>query len=221
MGRVALLEARRRHIHEEPAVATQLRARRDQMLLEGVYAVAVSNVPPPGPEQVAMAWERLKPQFTRLERVRVAEFVTPDSTLIMRVAREGGLRGPLAAAVQKADPAQSVTETEVLYPSDDPAWAGLQGMFQQQQPGVWFGPEKTATGWRILQLVDKTMAQQQFEELPASVQQSIAGSASEIVRDTRFKQYTDSLAAAFKPRQNQAVIAKLPWPMRPRELAAR
>ncbi len=219
MTRVALIEARRRHLHEEPDVAASLRARREQSLMEGVYAIAVASVPPPGPEQVAMAWERVKPQFTRLQSARVAVFETPDSVLVMRVAGAGGLSGPLADAVKKVDPTLAVRVTDVRYPSDDPAWAVLQAMFTQQQPGAWFGPEKAATGWRILQLVDKTVAQQTWEELPEPLRQNIAGSAAELARDARFEQFTDSLTAAYQPRVDEKAIARLPWPVKRVEAA--
>ncbi len=218
MTRVAEIEARRRHLHEEPDAAASLRARREQTLMEGVYATAVASVPPPGPEQVAMAWERVKPQFTRLVTARVAVFETRDSTLVMRVAGAGGLKGPLADAAKKVDPTLAVTETDVRYPSDDPAWAVLQAMFTQQQPGAWFGPEKTAQGWRILQLVDKTVQQQSWEELPEPLRQSIAASAAELARDARFEQFTDSLATAFQPRVDEKAIARLPWPVKRAEV---
>ena len=48
MTRVAVIEARRRHLHEEPEIATSLRAQREQAILNGIYQAAVANVPAPG-----------------------------------------------------------------------------------------------------------------------------------------------------------------------------
>ena len=213
MRRVAFLEAQKRHIVEEPDVAASLKTKREQTLMEGVYGLAVATVPPPGPELVALAWERVKPQFTRLESARVAQFATADSGLAMRVVQAAAPGSPLADAVKKVSPNENVFVTDVHYPNDDPAWAVFQAMFTQQQVGAWFGPEKTAQGWRILQLVDKKVAQQAWEELPEPLRQNIAASASELARDQRFQQYTDSLAKAFQPRMHQDRIAKLKWPV--------
>ncbi len=213
MRRVSFLEAQRRHIGDEPDVTASLKAKREQTLMEGVYSLAVATVPAPGPELVALAWERVKPQFTKLESVRVAQFTTADSALAMRVVREAGPGGPLVDVVKKVAPSENVAVTDVHYPNEDPAWAVFQAMFTQQQPGAWFGPEKTAQGWRILQLVGKTVAQQQWEELPEPLRQNIAASAGELARDQRFQQFTDSLATAFQPRMHQDRIAKLKWPV--------
>lgn len=215
MRRVAMTEAHRRHLEEDPAIAASLKARREQALMEGVYNLAIAAVPPPGPELVAMAWERVKPQFQRLETAHVAVYTTPDSAMVMSVARMGQSSGSLVESVKRVDSPGKVVETDVKFPNPDPAWEALTAMFTQQQPGAWFGPEKRANDWRIIQLMDKTMAQQQWEELPAGLQQNIAASAGELARDQRFQQYTDSLATAFKPRMHEDRIAKLPWPIAP------
>ena len=213
MRRVAMTEARRRHLDQQPAIAASLKARREQMLMEGVYNLAVAAVPPPGPELVAMAWERVKPQFRRLETVQVAVYTTPDSAKMAQVARMRETSGSLEEAAKRADGANPAQVMEVKYPNPDPAWEVFVAMFTQQQPGAVFGPEKRATDWRMIQLLDKTMAQQQWEEIPEGLRQNIAASASELARDQRFQQYTDSLAAVFKPRVHEDRIAKLPWPV--------
>jgi hypothetical protein len=213
MRRVAMIEARRRHLDQQPAIAASLKARREQALMEGVYNLAVAAVPPPGPELVAMAWERVKPQFRRLEKVQIAVYTTPDSAKMAQVARMRETSGSLEEAVRRADAANPAQMMEVPYPNPDPAWEVFVAMFTQQQPGAVFGPEKRATDWRMIQLLDKTMAQQQWEEIPEGLRQNIAASASELARDQRFQQYTDSLATVFKPRVHEERIAKLPWPV--------
>jgi parvulin-like peptidyl-prolyl isomerase len=220
MRRVAFLEARRRHLEEDPAIAASLKARREQMLMEGVYSLAVAAVPPPGPELVAMAWERVKSQFVQLQSAHIAVYTTHDSATAMTVARMDKLSGSLAEAVRRMNPAEKVQELDIKYPNPDPAWQVFTAMFTQQQPGAVFGPEKRANDWRIVQLLDKTMAQLQWEDLPDAVRQNISGSAAELARDQRFKVFTDSLATAFKPRMNEDRIAKLPWPILPSEASA-
>jgi parvulin-like peptidyl-prolyl isomerase len=220
MRRVAMIDAKRRHLDEDPVIAASLKATRERTLMEGVYNLAVASVPPAGPELVAMAWERVKPQFKRLESVKVGVYTTPDSALAMRVGANLPLSGSLAESVKRADPSGAYVEQDVRFPNPDPAWEVFVAMFTQQQIGATFGPEKRANDWRLIQLLDKTQGQQQWEELAEGVRQNIAASASDLARDQRFQQYTDSLATAFKPRTHEDRIAKLPWPIEPQVGAA-
>jgi len=213
MLRVAVLEARRRHMHEEPDVAAALRRKHEDMLLQGVYQNAVAGVPPPSPELVHMAWEQLKGHFTRLGDVRVASVVVADSSTLRKLIRIGANVRSLVEAAKQADPSLSVSDTTVHYPNDDPAWNALVAMFTQMQPGAWYGPEPLVHGWRILQMVDKTVIQQAFEELPPAMQQNIAGSAADLAREARFRQFTDSLSRAYLPVIDRQQMAKLPWPV--------
>jgi hypothetical protein len=157
----------------------------------------------------------VKPQFQRLESAQIAVYTTPDSARAMQVARMGQSSGSLDEAVKRVDSSHKPQPVTITFPNPDPAWEVFVAMFTQQRPGAWFGPEKRANDWRIIQLLDKTMAQQQWEELPEGLRQNIAASASELARDQRFQVYTDSLAAAFKPRVHEDRIAKLPWPVQP------
>jgi parvulin-like peptidyl-prolyl isomerase len=213
MLRVAVLEARRRHLHEEPQVVAALRRQHEEMLLEGVYQNAVAGVPPPGPELVRMAWEQLKDRFTRLGDVRVASVVVADSSTLLKLIHTGANVRSLTEAVKQVDSSLAVTDTTVHYPNNDPGWNTLVAMFTQMQPGAWYGPEPLAHGWRILQMVDKTVIQQSFEELPPATQQNIAGSAAELGREARFRQFTDSLSRAYMPVIDRPLLAKLPWPV--------
>jgi parvulin-like peptidyl-prolyl isomerase len=213
MLRVAVLEARRRHLHEEPDVVAAVRRKHEEMLLQAVYQNAVAAVPPPGPELVQMAWEQLKGHFTRLGDVRVASVMVADSSTLLKLIHIGANVRSLVEAAKQADPALSVSDTTVHYPNNDPGWNALAAMFTQMQPGAWYGPEPLVHGWRVLQMVDKTVIQQAYEELPPATQQNIASSAAELARDARFRQFTDSLAHAYLPVIDRQQMAKLPWPV--------
>jgi hypothetical protein len=189
MTRIATLEARRRHLHEEPEVTVPVRRKHEDLLLEGVYQNAVASVPPPGPELVRMAWEQLKNRFTRISDVRVVSVVVGDSSMIMKLVRQGQQTRSLAEAAKVVDPTLAVQDTTVNYPNNDPAWNTLLALFTQLRPGAWYGPEPVAHGWRVIQLVNKTVQQQSFEELPPATQQNIVSSAAELARDTRFQQF--------------------------------
>jgi hypothetical protein len=160
-----------------------------------------------------MAWDRVKHLYTKLDAAHIAILMVADSSVADRVLALKASTPLLADAAKKVDASLAVTETTVKYPNDDPAWQVLTAMFTQQQPGAWYGPEKQAKGWRFIQLLDKDMSEQKFEELPQGLQQNIAGSAGELARDARFNQFTDSLATAFHPVVDKALIAKLPWPI--------
>jgi len=213
MTRVAMIEARRRHLNEEPDVAASLKAQREQAILNGIYQMAVAGVPAPGPDLVKMAWDRVRHMYPKLESAHVAVLEVADSSVARRVHEAHATAPLLADAAKQVDPTLKVTETTVKFPTTDEQWTTLASMFTQQQPGAWYGPEQRPKGYRFIQLLDKQMGEQQFEELPPSVQQSIAGSASELARDQRFNVFTDSLSKAYHPVVDRDLIAKLPWPV--------
>ncbi len=215
MMRVAELEAKRRHLHEEPEIVAQVRAKREEMLLEGIAAAAVANVPPPGPEQVRMAWEQLKDRFVQLVEADVAIAVAPDTARVMKLIQQGQTVRALPEAAQATDPAITVTQTHITFPSSDPQWSSMTQLLTQMQPGAWFGPEPAPEGgFRVLQLVNKRVQQQTFEELPPAMQQNIAANAGELARNQRFTEFRDSLVKVYHPVINQPLLAKLPWPPR-------
>ncbi len=212
MTRVAVSEAKQRHLHEEPEAAASLRSKREQALLQGAYGVATEGVPTAGPELIAMAWERVKGQFSRLAAVKLAVLESADSAVVKRVGDAGIAGMTLIEAAKQVTGAPAATEMVVNYPNEDPQWAMYENAFRQQQPGMWLGPVPTETGWRLMQVIEKQVAEQKFEDLPVSVQQNIAGSANELARDARFRAFTDSLAIAYHVRVDQALAAKLRWP---------
>jgi parvulin-like peptidyl-prolyl isomerase len=221
MTRVAVLEARKRHLNEEPEVARGLRAQRDQMLLNGVYQAAVVNVPAAGPELVRLAWERVRHQFTKLDQVKLAILDLADSAAMLRVYQQHEHTPHLADAVKQVDAALHVALVTVSYPTTDGTWTSLEPVLSQLQAGAWYGPVRSAGQWRLLEVLDKLTSEVKFEDLPQGVQQNIAGSAGDLARDQRFKEFTDSLAGALHPVRDQALIATLPWPVVPDVLGGR
>jgi len=212
MTRVAVIEARRRALDHEPELVASLTAKRDQALLEAVYREATANVPPAGPEQVEMAWKVLQSRFARLASVRIAVLDAPDSALVRRVAEEAAQSLDLAAAVAKVPGAPAATELDVRYPTQDPDWAMLEAFFTSQPVGAWYGPTQTASGWRLVRILDKQMALQRWQDLPEGTRQNIAASANEVARDHAFRAFTDSLANVYGAHVDDAAVASLRWP---------
>ena len=128
------------------------------------------------------------------------------------VGGAGALGRSLAEAAQQVPGSPAVVERSIPYPSDDPQWAMYENAFLQQPVGMWIGPLRTEAGWRIMQVMDKQVVQQKWEDLPDAVRQNIASSASELARDQRFRMFTDSLATAYQVKVDQAQVAKLRWP---------
>jgi parvulin-like peptidyl-prolyl isomerase len=212
MTRVAIAEARSRHLHEEPDAATSLRNKREQSLLEGAYFIATQGMPAAGPELVQMAWERVKDRFSKLSEVRLVMMDSPDSALVKHVASAGALGRTLREAASQVAGAPPVSEVVVPYPSTDPQWTMYEGAFLQQPVGMWIGPLRTETGWRVMQVADKKVTEQNWEDLPDAVRQNIAMGANELARDQRFREFTDSLSTVYQVRVDQAQVAKLRWP---------
>jgi hypothetical protein len=215
MSRVAVLEARHRALDQEPNLVASLRAKRDQGLLEEVYRFATASVPPAGPEQVQQAWKALQPRFTRLASVQLAVLESPDSALVRQVAVEASQAPDLAAAAAKVPGAPAPTEIEVKYPTQDPMWTMLEAFFTSQPVGASYGPARSATGWRLVRVLEKQLSTQRWEDLPEGTRQNIAASASEVARDQAFRAFTDSLANAYGAHIDAAVLASLRWPEAP------
>jgi parvulin-like peptidyl-prolyl isomerase len=216
MTRVAVAEAKQRHLHEEPDAAASLRSKRDQALLQGAYEVATQGVPPVGPEMIAMAWDRVKGQFSRLASVTLAVLDSPDSAVVASVGQAGAMQRSLAEAAKQVAGAPAVAEQVVTYPSSDPLWTSYESALTQQAVGMWIGPLRTANGWRLMQVTDKQMRETKWESLPDPVRQSVIGNANELARDQRFREFTDSLSTAYHVQVDQALVAaELAFPPAP------
>ncbi len=212
MARVSLAEAKRRHIGDKPAVARQLRGRWEEFLLEGVYSTIIAEMPPASPEQARAFYDGAKSQFARLQSAHVYRLLTPDSTVAFQVARHGGHAGTLKESAAMVDPKLVVEELNVSYPNPDREWAMLEATLLRMPNGEWEGPVQTPTGWRILQLIDRTSATPSFEQLDPGLQQRIVAMASEMDRDRKLVAYSDSLRTTSRVAVNDANLARAPWP---------
>lgn len=212
-NRLLMIEARRRHLDEDPVIAGKIRQQFENYLAESMYNGATLNVTPPGPEDIRKVYEQMKSQYIRLESATVLSLVVADSTVAMKIAMHGGHAGTLREAAQMADPSLVVEEATVRYPTEDPRWLPLEAMFMRMQPGEWSGPEPVADGYRFLQLVSKDQSTQTYEGLPDMLKQQMASNAFEYKREARFQQYCDSLRASLRPEKLPANLAKLTWPV--------
>lgn len=213
-NRLLLIEARRRHLHEEPKLANKIRQQFENYLAESMYNGATLYVTPPGAEDVRAVYEQMKQQYIRLESATVQTLVVPDSAAAAALAVHGGHGGAtLRDAAQMADPSWVVEETTVRYPTEDPRWVQFEAMFIRMQPGEWAGPQPVANGFQFYQLQSKQQSTQTFEALPDMIKQQLASNAFEYKREARFQQYCDSLRVSLKPVKMPENLAKLEWPV--------
>lgn len=211
--RLAVVEARRRHLDEEPEVARRIQSEVKNYLMEGEYNLAVAMVPPPDESVLRALWNQYQEQYPKLDRATVSYIVVPDSAKAVAIGMHGGHGGgTLAAAVTMADPSLSATTREITYPASDPEWQKMRDTFTRMNPGEWMGPERVVDGWRLLQLVSKSQTPMAFEEIPPALKQGLTNNAVEMGREARFRQYTDSLMTAIRPVPIPDALKRLPWP---------
>ena len=213
MRRVGLAEARRRHLDEDPAVAERVRDGYEGQVLQVVYTLATQAVPPASDSLVQALWAQDRGQYQRLDGIHVLTFDGDSATTTaLSLHAHVGLR---AAVRMSGRDTAAVRETRLRFPTKDPQWLQVEAMFLQLRPGDVTGPVKLPGGtWRLYQLLDKDQGVQSWENLPPAIQQNFRSSAYELERERRFRQFTDSLRTAYRPRLFAANLRRLPWPVR-------
>jgi peptidyl-prolyl cis-trans isomerase C len=211
--RIALLEAARRHIAEEPVFAHSLHDKVSAHVLQAEAMQAVSNTPPPSEEQARAAWESVKSQYPQLRSAHLVWISTNDTTVagaVLRAAASGGSLRDVAGAVAPSVP---VHEETVTFPTEDPVWGSLQNTLSQMQPGQWSPPQYTNDGLRILQMVSHDASPLSWEQLPAGAKENVARSIGQRAQQEHFQAYLDSLWQATKPVLMPENLRSLPWPL--------
>lgn len=211
--RVALAEARRRHLDRDPAVARRIRGEYERYLLEGEFQVSIANVPPPGEDLVRQVWDMMKGQYQQVKRVTVQWVVIPDSATARRVASHGGHGGgTLEDAVRMAGAEVPVRREVVAYPNADPDWVSMRETLGRMQPGEWAGPEILPEGYKFMQVIDKVQDELTFEKLTPDMRVNLESNAWQLAREQRLTQFTDSLRAALQPNLFAENLRSVPWP---------
>lgn len=203
--RVAVIEARRRHLDQEPDVAVRLRESVNNRMVNDFYASAVLAQSVVGPEDVAAAYERRKSALVRIDRavVRVATF--DDSAAAVAGMAGGGTTGGLAAL-------GGAREQTVTYPTTDARWKQLQPVLLQTPEGAVTGPFRVQGGWLVLQVVSKRQGPRPLAALDSATLNALRNDALEFKRDRRLRELTDSLRARIRPVVYRQRLRGVPWP---------
>ena len=212
LARVAVIEARRRHLDAEPDVARRVRGTVNDYLLETIYRAEVLDRVAPSEDDVRAFYARNAGYFRRLVSARFQHLTLPDSTMAARALVT--LRGTksLRDAVLISSPGLQVREETVAYPSRDPLWSILEGMVQRESPGAYLGPMRVAAGWRIIQLVSKDERLPRFEELTPEIRQNFTEETAQMARQERLNAYVDSLRRVIPVRVERRKLARVAWP---------
>lgn len=211
--RVAGVEAKRRHLESDPAVARRIRGEYERYLLESEFQLSVSDVPKPEEAFVRQVWDMVKNQYQQVSRANVQWAIVPDTATAARIAAYGGPGGgTLEDAVRMAGANVRVHREVVSYPTSDPNWVSMRETLARMQPGEWAGPERLREGVKFMQVIDKVQGTISFENLTPDLRTNLEANAWQMAREQRLTQYTDSLRQALQPNLYAENLRFVPWP---------
>ena len=211
--RAAVVEARRRHIGDEPAVQRRIRERLNNDLLDGFYQAQVIARIQIEREDFRVAYERYRAALVRLQSAHVLWVTVTDSAAAAALAAQAGQAPSLRDAAATAGLGVRVSEESLTFPSDSPLWTRFEDRIATMLAGEIAGPFTVDGRWLVFQLRDKVQEAPAFEDLPAGVLGQLQGVAAEVKREARLRALTDSLRQAFAPViVHTDRLRRLPWP---------
>ncbi len=213
MLRAQVIEARRRHLDQDPAYVQQLGDIIDNSLVETETNRALASTPSPDEAAVRTWWNGVKDQNPALQQVHVQWVVLSDTTRAAAIASRCRAGMSLLAAVQAAAPGLRVQEQVVRFPGRDPAWAPLAEVLGRMQPGQVSGPDFLNDGWHITQLLDRVQGPVEWDQLTPDLQRNVAGRVAQIAGIARCNAYVDSLRKVIQPVVLSENLRYLPWPI--------
>jgi peptidyl-prolyl cis-trans isomerase C len=214
--RAALVEARKRHLADEPEVKDKLHDRMNNYLLDGYYQRQVLGRIQITPEDLAAAYERYKSSFEHLETARVVSVTMRDSAGAAALAEQAGHAPSLKEAAATAAAGGRVRDERLKFPASVPLWTQFEGKLMAMKPGEIAGPYPTPGGWLLFQLIEKKQAAPPFASLPAGARQQLQGAATEMKREARLMTLTDSLRRVLPTvEMHLDRLGRIPWPPAP------
>ncbi len=213
--RVALIEARRRRLGEEPAVQRQVRERVNNMLLDAIYSAEIGSILSASEAELRAAFARHPESFIRLDAAKVMLATFPDSAAAGAVMAHAGPSGTLRDAVNATAPAARVMETDIKFPTEDPLWSRLEATIMATGANEMRGPLRMGAGWLVLQVISKDQGPQSFENLLPLARQALENDAVQQKREARLDELTAQLRAKFRPQVHPERLKSIPWPVPP------
>ena len=211
--RVALIEAKRRRLQDEPETLRRIGRRVDGQVLDLYYDVEIAHGVEATPDDLREAYERSRESFQRLDSVELLVATLADSAAAARLVEHAAHAPSLREAVAMAAPGARVSAETVRYPDAPARWAPYQAAFMEAVPHACLGPIPVKGGWLVAQLVSKQQGPQAFEQLPPPIVQSLRQQAEEIARDRMFKRKVERLRQELKPEIHLDRLRAIPWPV--------
>ncbi|HEY2954998.1 MAG TPA: peptidylprolyl isomerase [Candidatus Eisenbacteria bacterium] len=211
LRRIAELEARRRHLEEEPANRRKIEQRIDNFALEVFYSTEVEPNAEPGPGDVREAYERSRQSYQRLDEVELLVATLRDSATAAELFAHAGHAPTLREAVQMAAAGAPVREERVRYPDAPARWKPYQAALMDMKPHECLGPLEMGRRWIVAQMVSKRQEAQSFDRLPPAIVQLLHQQATEIRRDRTFNHITDRLRQQYRPEIHAERLQAIPW----------
>jgi hypothetical protein len=215
LRRIALIEARRRHLEQDPEVAKRVEQITDNGLLEIIYTREIASKATASPAEVRALFAARSDMFIRIDGAHLLVATLDDSAAAVRLADHAGHAPSLREAVAMAAPGAGVTDAQIRYPTDDPTWNLLRPSIVNMSPHDVRGPFPSGNRWIVIQLLSKDQGTQTFENLPMAIQQNIENAAAERNRELRLVEFTNELRRAYRPVIHRDRLARIPWPVEP------
>jgi peptidyl-prolyl cis-trans isomerase C len=212
MQRIVLIEARRRRLHQEPAIAKRVQERVDNYVLNTLYESVVAEHAQTTPQDLEAAFVRQAPMLTRLVSIHVQHLTLPDSMSAMRVLEHVRGAPTLRDAILLSSPGLQVVDETIPFPTQNPVWSSLEQGLQRMPPGSYGGPVQLPQGWRVIQLISSQHTQPTLETMDPQAQRMVMAEADNLARERRLMQYSDSLRHVLPVVVDTERLKRLPWP---------
>jgi peptidyl-prolyl cis-trans isomerase C len=214
LERVALLEAKRQRLLDEPAIQRRVREELNGYLMNTYYEKHVLQQVQVTPEDVQAAYQQRMSSYVILQEAKLLIATFKDSASAAALGAHAAHASGLREAITASGSAARVKEVTVR-PAQDPAWQPLMSTLTRMEPKEIGGPFPSPQGWMLIQMESKQTGAVPYEQLPPVVQQSLQSTAAEMKREARLKAVTDSLRQVIPVKENFAALKKVPWPTAP------
>lgn len=214
LERVALADAERRHLREEPAIARRIQEAVKSYLRDGYFQRRIGAPFDVGPEDLRAAYVQQQAMLARIMGARVVSVTMPDSASAAALAAQAQHVPTLREAAATVGVGLRVRDDLVVFP-DTTGWAPFEGRLSMMSPGDIAGPFPVAAGWLIFQLREKQEGAPPFEGLSDAERRQLQGAAIALRRQMRLAALTDSLRKVFVPVVYRDRLERVAWPPAP------
>lgn len=215
LQRIALLEAHRRRIDQEPAVRRQIERGVDNLVLDSIYQSDVLPHAATGDSVVSAYYEGAQQEFRELLGADLRTVVFPDSARAAAFLQHAGHAKSVEDALVMVKETLPVRDTTVRFPSSDSPWRELRPLIQILPERDYGGPYPSTQGWLAFQVARKEMRTTPFAQLPLEQQRLVSDRAHEAARDAALHDVTERLREQYKPVVHPERLKSIPWPVPP------